>query len=77
MSTIELEAQKASLAREILTIDDEKVLNNIWLLLKGDHSVTFQQNIPGKRKLGILNGIAKIEFSNDFEMTTEELLSMR
>ena len=31
MSVIELEAQKAGLAREILSLDDEIKVNNIWL----------------------------------------------
>ena len=35
MSTIELEAQKASLAREILCIDDAAIINSVWLTLKG------------------------------------------
>jgi len=30
-----------------------------------------------KRKIGILDGKAKIEFAKDFEMTTEELLELR
>jgi len=30
-----------------------------------------------KRKIGILDGKAKIEFSPDFEMTTEELLELK
>ena len=77
MSTIELEAQKAYLAREILTMDDENMIHSIWLLLKSNSPISSQQKIPGKRKLGILNGKAKIEFRDDFEMTTEELLSMK
>lgn len=28
----------------------------------------------GKRKIGLLEGKAKVHFENDFEMTTEELL---
>jgi len=43
MSTIELEAQKASLAREILTMDDENMIHNIWLLINGNSPVSFQQ----------------------------------
>jgi antitoxin (DNA-binding transcriptional repressor) of toxin-antitoxin stability system len=30
-----------------------------------------------KRKIGILDGKIKIKFSNDFEMTTEELLELQ
>jgi hypothetical protein len=77
MNTIELEAQKACLAREILTINDENRIHSIWLLLKGNNPIPSPKKSFTKRKLGILNGKAKIEFRNDFEMTTEELLSMK
>ena len=30
-----------------------------------------------KRKIGILDGKAKIEFASDFEFTTEELLELK
>jgi len=30
-----------------------------------------------KRKIGILDGKAKIEFAKDFKMTTEELLELK
>ena len=77
MSTIELEVQKAGLARQILNMDDENILNNIVLFLKNCHPSVTQQKMPEKRKLGILNGKAKIVFKDDFEMTTEELLGLR
>ena len=77
MSAIELEMQRAALAREILTTSDESVINSIWLLLKGYNPMSIQRKTSQKRKLGILNGKAKIEFSDDFEMTTEELLSLQ
>jgi hypothetical protein len=76
MSTIELEAQKAGLAREILCMDDEDLINNIRLLLIDNHLFISKQETPEKRQLGILNGKASIVFNNDFEMTTEELLGM-
>jgi len=76
MSTIELEAQKAYLAREILTMNDENMIHSILLLLRGNNFVAFQHKSPKKRKLGILNGKATIEFGDDFEMTPEELLSI-
>ena len=77
MSTIELEVQKAGLARQILNMEDEDMLNNIVLLLKNCNPVVVQQKIPEKRKLGILNGKARIVFKDDFEMTTEELLGLQ
>jgi len=77
MNTIALEAQKASLAREILCIDDETMINNIWLLLKNQNPVVSQPKIHKKRPIGILDGKAKIVFKDDFEMTTEELLGIQ
>ena len=77
MSSIELEAQKAFLAREILCMNDENVIYNIQLLLKNLNPVVSSQKIPEKRKLGILNGKARIVFHDDFEMTTEELLGIQ
>jgi hypothetical protein len=77
MSTLELEAQKASLAREILCIDDENTIRNIWLLLKDYKLIASQQTTLEKRQLGILNGKAKIVFKDDFEMTAEELMDLQ
>ena len=77
MSAIELEAQKASLAREILCLNDEKMIHNIQLLLKNWNPMLPHQKILEKRQLGILNGKAKIVFKDDFEMTTEELLDLQ
>ena len=65
MSSIELEIQKASLAREILCIDDIAVINNMWLALKGRK--------PQKREIGFLEGKAKVSFHDDWSMTPEEL----
>ena len=77
MSTIELEAQKAYLAREILCMHDETMINNIGLMLKGYIPSGYQQEIPKKREIGFLDGKAKIVFKDDFEMTTEELLGIQ
>ena len=77
MNTIALEAQKAGLAREILSVEDETVINNLWLLLKRCNTAVYQQKIPAKRQLGILDGKAKIVFKDDFEMTTEELIGLQ
>jgi len=77
MNTIALEAQKAGLAREILCMEDETMINNMWLLLKQCKPTVYQQKTPEKRQLGILNGKAQIVFKDDFEMTTEELLGLQ
>ena len=73
MNTIALETQKASLAREILCIDDETMINNIWLLLKNYNPNVSQRETHKKRQIGILDGKAKIVFHDDWEMTPEEL----
>ena len=77
MNTIELEAQKASLARKILSMDDEAMIHNIWLCIKDYKPVVRQQEKSERRQLGILNGKARIVFKDDFEMTTEELLGLK
>ena len=68
MSIIELEVQKASLAREILCIDDVTMINNMWLVLKG-----YQHEKIKKREIGFLEGKAKVTFHDDWSMTPEEL----
>jgi predicted metal-dependent hydrolase len=76
MSTLELEARKAELAREILGESDENRLNE-WLALfnkERDALVGTQQQ---SRKIGLLDGKAKIVFNDDFEMTAEELTGIR
>ena len=77
MSTMELEVQKASLAREILNITDDRMINGIWLWLSEYNPNIFSQNMSPMREIGILDGKADIRFSDDFEMTTEELLELR
>lgn len=48
MNTIELEAKKAELAREILNLDDEKLLDKVMKLLKkNSNSADEFQRIPG------------------------------
>ena len=74
---MELEVQKAGLAREILNITDERVINGMWLWLNNYNPNTFFKNISHNRKIGILDGKADIRFSDDFEMTTEELLELQ
>jgi len=69
MSMIELEAQKASLAREILCLDDENIINKMLLILQ----TASQPQKKQKRKIGFLKGQAKVIFHNDWEMTPEEL----
>ena len=68
MSTVELEVQKASLAREILSINDVSIINNVWLVLRGHQQVNAQ-----KREIGFLEGKSKVTFHDDWSMTPEEL----
>jgi len=69
MSIIELEAQKASLAREILCMDDETIIQNMRLMLR----TVYHQEKPKKRDIGFLEGKAKVTFHDDWEMSPEEL----
>ena len=46
MSSVESEVQKASLAREILNIDDVSVINNVWLVIKGYQQERAVQDKP-------------------------------
>jgi len=68
MSSIELEAQRASLAQEILRIDDAAIINSVWLMLKGHKQAKFK-----KREIGFLEGKAKVTFNDGWNMTPEEL----
>jgi|GEM_PF-1740388 len=79
MSVMELELQKIDLARAILTTTDENIIKNIWLFLKGNNNfVVSQQRVAKKRrKIGILDGKAKIIFHDDWSMTPEELLELK
>jgi hypothetical protein len=74
---MELEVQKASLAREILTTSDETMINNMWQLLKKYTPSVYQTEMPQKRKIGILDGKVNIVFHDDWSMTTEELLDLK
>ena len=73
MSAMELEVQKADLARAILTTTDENIIKNMWLVLKGYVPAGYQQETPKKRKIGFLKGKAKVVFHDDWSMTPEEL----
>ncbi|MCL2073202.1 MAG: hypothetical protein FWH18_04735 [Marinilabiliaceae bacterium] len=66
---LELEAQKASLARQILSIDNQTIINNVWLMINGDKH---NRKHP-RREIGFLDGKAKVIFHDDWEMTPEEL----
>ncbi|MCL2027795.1 MAG: hypothetical protein FWG79_04830 [Bacteroidales bacterium] len=73
MNTMELEAQKAWLAREILCMNSEVKLNDLWVVLKGYNPLAYQQEKSQKRDIGFLEGKAKVIFADDWEMTPEEL----
>jgi len=73
MNTIEFEAQKAYLARKILCMNDETMLNNMWSMLKSRKPRDYQQEKPSKREIGFLEGKSKVIFYDDWSMTPEEL----
>ena len=73
MSAMELEVQKADLARAILTATDENMINSMWTFLKNYNLVTRQQKTSQKRQIGFLKGKAKVVFHDDWSMTPEEL----
>jgi hypothetical protein len=74
MSTLELEAQKAKLAREILNATDK---DGITELMHYFH--TLQEPVPNvqqKRKIGILDGKASFTEDGDGKITVEEFLGI-
>jgi hypothetical protein len=73
MNTTELELQKASLAREILTTTNHDLINNIWLIIKDFNHVIYGKEISKKRDIGFLKGKAEVIFHDDWSMTPEEL----
>lgn len=77
MSTMNLEEQKAYLAREILSTTDECMINNLRIFLNNYSATLSSKKEIQKRTIGILDGKSNIQFSDDFEMTTEELLSLQ
>jgi hypothetical protein len=72
MSTIELELQKANLAREILTTNDENFINNILIFIKNNYVFPVKKK-KKKREIGFLKGKAEVVFHKDWSMTPEEL----
>jgi hypothetical protein len=72
-----LEEQKAYLAREILSTTDECMINNLRIFLNNYSATLSSKKEIQKRTIGILDGKSNIQFSDDFEMTTEELLSLQ
>ena len=70
MSTIELEVQKAHLAREILGETDEFIIKELWVFLKNHKSV--QKN----RQIGILKGKVLFSEVGNGKITTEEFLGL-
>ena len=73
MNTIELEVQKANLAREILTTTDENLINNMLSFIKNFSIATPKKEISQKRDIGFLKGKAEVVFHDDWSMTPEEL----
>jgi hypothetical protein len=74
MDTIQFEAQKANLAREILNSTDMALVARMWDFLKESNEVLLPaKKAKTKRELGFLKGKAKVVFHDDFKMTPEEL----
>jgi len=73
MNTVELEAQKAWLAREILCADNESMINYMWVSFKGYNLPAYRQEKRKKREVGFLEGKAQVTFHDDWSMTPEEL----
>ena len=70
MNTIELEVQKASLAREILRETDETIINNLCNLLKS------YKSISKNRRIGILEGKVFFEEEGNGKISMEEFLEL-
>jgi hypothetical protein len=74
MNTIQFEAQKAHLAREILNSTDKVLVDRMWIFFKEANSFSLpEKKEKAKRELGFLKGKAKVVFHDDFKMTPEEL----
>jgi hypothetical protein len=63
---MELEVQKAELAREILNTADESIIQDLWLFF---HSRKPAVTVRKKRKLGILEGKATFRETGDGKIT--------
>jgi len=74
MSTLELEVQKASLAREILNINDVSIINNVWLVLKGHQPERQENPKPTTRLSDKFRGVFSKESAESFN---EHIKTMR
>ena len=59
------------------SIKSLKIIRNMETMFVPLAMIVPVEKKPTKRKIGILDGKVKIEFKDDFEMTTEELLEMQ
>ena len=67
MNVMALEAQKASLAREILCMEDESVIHDMWLFLKQRSPVLRQQEMSRKRQWDIVRpGKSKLSIEDAY-----------
>ncbi|MDR1518258.1 MAG: hypothetical protein LBS52_09290 [Dysgonamonadaceae bacterium] len=73
MDAMQLDVQKAKIAREILNSTDENLITQVWLFLKDHHNTVQECQPKKKRELGFLKGKAKVVFHDDFQMAPEEL----
>jgi len=70
MSTIELEVQKAHLAREILGETDESIIKELLGFLKN------QKSVLKNRRIGILEGKMFFNEAGNGKITIEEFLGI-
>jgi hypothetical protein len=74
MSTLELEAQKAKLAREILNATDKEGIMKLMRYFRNLQEPV--PNVQQKRTIGILDGKASFTEDGDGKITVEEFLGI-
>ena len=74
---MELEMQKAGLARAILSENDETLINKLWVFLKEQKSsLSLSKATHGNRNIGILEGKMFFREVGNGKITTEEFLGL-
>jgi hypothetical protein len=77
MNTIQFEAQKANLAREILNSTDMTLIARMWDFFKESNEVLLPaKKTKEKRELGFLKGKVKFSWVGDGKITEEEFLGL-
>ena len=77
MNTVQFDAQKAAIARAILSSTDDVLLAQIWGVLKKSKSLPLPATSEKrKRELGFLKGKVKFSVVGDGKITEEEFLGL-